>query len=118
MASRPCRAAWTRKSISRPCLLYDVDSEQFVESSTGQQGEVTALTFTPDGNRIFSGDGDRSARLWETSTGKQIREFRGHDDPITCVAVLPDGRRALTASGDRTIRVWDLEKGSEARRFD
>jgi WD40 repeat protein len=56
-------------------------------------------------------------RLWEVSTGKEIRKFEGHEDTSRIVAGLTDGRRALSCSHDRTLRLWDLDGGQEIRRY-
>src|SRR5262249_713460 len=44
--------------------------------------------------------------LFDTATGKQVREFRGHTGFVLSVAPSPDNRFLLSASGDQTLRVW------------
>jgi WD40 repeat protein len=47
------------------------------------------------------------ARLWDTSTGKEVNVLRGHEDEVVWGEFSPDGTRLVTASWDRTARVWD-----------
>jgi eukaryotic-like serine/threonine-protein kinase len=63
---------------------------------------------------VLTGSGDKTARLWDTSTGKEIRSFTG---PFSSVAFSPDGARVLTGSGDKTARLWDNSTGQEVRAF-
>jgi len=48
---------------------------------------------SPDGRRILSGSNDRTVRLWDVETGKELRVFEGHTDHVVSVAFSPDGRR-------------------------
>jgi WD40 repeat protein len=72
---------------------------------------------TPDGKYVVSGSGDKTVRLWELATGKEVRRFTGHADWVRSVAVTPDGQYVVSGSGDKTVRLWDLATGKEVRRF-
>jgi WD40 repeat protein len=45
--------------------------------------------------------------LFDTRTGKQLREFQGHTGVVWAVAPSPDNRYLLSASSDQTLRIWD-----------
>jgi WD40 repeat protein len=36
---------------------------------------VFAVTFPPDGKYVLTGSADRTARLWEATTGQEVRQF-------------------------------------------
>jgi WD40 repeat protein/serine/threonine protein kinase len=74
-------------------------------------GEVAGVAFSPDGTRIATGSGDRTARLWDARTGKQLLVLTGHTGWVTGVAFSPDGARVVTGSWDRTAKVWDARTG-------
>ena len=38
---------------------------------------VKRVAFSPDGARVLTGSLDRTARLWDAATGKEIRAFQG-----------------------------------------
>jgi len=59
-----------------------------------------------------------SLRLWDLSTGKEIRQFEGHTKDVRRVAISPDGKQLLSGSYDGTMRLWDLQTGKELKRFD
>ncbi len=66
------------------------------------------LVISNDGARIAGAMADRSIRIWDASSGKQLSLLRGHSDLVMDVAFSPDGQLLASASYDRTIRVWQL----------
>ena len=41
---------------------------------------VYSAAFSPDGSRIVTASGDKTARIWDAATAKEIAVLRGHDD--------------------------------------
>ncbi|MGH9831539.1 MAG: WD40 repeat domain-containing protein [Blastocatellia bacterium] len=62
---------------------------------------------------MVSGSRDKTALLWDVTTGRQLVAFKGHFDEIFSVAFSPDGRRLATGSNDKTVRLWDAATGQE-----
>jgi WD40 repeat protein/serine/threonine protein kinase len=79
----------------------------------GHADNVTAICFSPDGQYGLSGGADRTIRLWEIASGKEISRFEGHADKVSGVCFSPDGRYALSGSADGTVRMWDVRSGSK-----
>src|SRR5262249_35617420 len=65
------------------------------------------LGFSPDGKRLAVGCGDRSVKLWDLSTKRQVA-LTGHTSGVIWGAFSPDGRILATGSPDCTIRLWSL----------
>jgi WD40 repeat protein len=71
---------------------------------------VRSAAFSPDGRRIVTASGDKTARLWDAETGKPVgEELAGHDHYVYSAVFNPGGDRILTASWDKTARLWDAE---------
>jgi WD40 repeat protein len=78
--------------------------------------EVNCLALSPDGKTLATGEWDKSLRLWDAASGKELavlRESAAQDDrvPRVCsVAFSPDGK-TLAAGEDRggAVQLWDLE---------
>jgi WD40 repeat protein len=71
------------------------------------------VAFSPDGQRIVTGSGDNTAKVWEAATGRPLLMLKGHGNGILSVAFSPDGRRIVTGSEDATAKVWEAASGRE-----
>ena len=69
-----------------------------------------SYTLTPDNRTVVSGGGTGDLTLYNTQTGKKIRDLIGHRG-VWAVAASPDGRFLVSGSGDQTVRVWNLATG-------
>ena len=68
-----------------------------------------------DGRRAVSASDDKTLKVWELESGRELRTLAGHIGLVYGVAVSGDGRRAVSASEDKTLKVWDVESGRELR---
>jgi WD40 repeat protein/transcriptional regulator with XRE-family HTH domain len=78
---------------------------------------ILPVVFSPDGKYILTGSWDKTARLWDAQTGREVRQFIGHTANIWTAAFSPDGRYILTGSWDETSRLWDAKTGKEIHQF-
>ena len=69
-------------------------------------GRIVA-DYHPDGSILATGSSGRTVTLWETATGRKLRECAGHTEAVDAVAFSPDGTRLATGSSDNTLRLWD-----------
>jgi CHAT domain/WD domain, G-beta repeat len=76
---------------------------------------VKAVVFSPDGRRLATASQDKTARIWEVSSGKQLHTLT-HTGGVQCVAFSPDGRRLATTTG-KTTRIWDTHSGTPLHTF-
>jgi WD40 repeat protein len=74
---------------------------------------VLSAAFSPDGSRIVTASNDKTARIWDTASGKETAVLRGHDGTVSSAAFSRDGSRIVTASEDKTARIWDAASAKE-----
>jgi serine/threonine protein kinase len=78
----------------------------------GGRAVVGSVAFSPDGSRLASGSADRTIKIWDTASGREVLTLTGHTHEVWSVAFSPDGSRLASASRDKTIKIWDLAKGN------
>src|SRR5205085_269619 len=83
----------------------------------GHSSSLNSAVFSPGGRYVLTAGGDPTARLWETATGNEIRQFKGHTNLVNSAVFSSDGRYVLTASFDGTARLWEMATGKEIRQF-
>jgi WD40 repeat protein/predicted Ser/Thr protein kinase len=94
-------------TASATARIYELVPKPPPLPSLEHDGPVLRACFSLDGDRVLTASADRTARLWDASTGKELGVLRGHDGAVLCTAFSPDGRRIVTAGTDQTARVWD-----------
>lgn len=87
----------------------------------GHKSEIYSLAFSPDGRRLVSGSGDKTAKMWDLETGTcvytlaiediTIAENGPVDAGVTSVVFSPDGKFLAAGSLDTMVRIWDAETG-------
>lgn len=80
-----------------------------------KQSEVRAVAFGPKGETLVTAD-DATVRLWETSTGRPLRQYLGHRADVFEVAIDPDGKFLASGDVEGTLILWDFSSGKELRR--
>jgi WD40 repeat protein len=93
--------------------VRDTDTGACLANLEGHEGKITCIAFSPDGQRVASGSGDGTIRLWDACNGAQLACMRGHEGLVTSVAFSPDGQRIASGSVDKTVRTWDSAAGTE-----
>ncbi len=74
---------------------------------------LLGVVFSPNGTRVLTTSYDKTARIWDAQTGKELHTLRGHTSWVESAVYSPDGTHILTASNDNTARIWDAQTGKE-----
>lgn len=92
------------------CLWEPTTGKLLRDLSQGRMPATYGVAFSPDGQQVVTTDGN-PVRIWDTSTGKTVRELVGHTNGVMGVAWSDNGKWIATGSHDATIRIWDPSTG-------
>jgi WD40 repeat protein/serine/threonine protein kinase len=71
-----------------------------------------AVTFSPDGTRIVSGD-EQGIKVWDAATAEELKTL-SKVGMVSSVVFTPDGKRVISAGyGGHMVRIWDAQTGEE-----
>ncbi len=103
---------WQLYQSHTPKLIVP-EKISLVNSFTGHSSFVNYLAISPDGQTLVSGSADKTIKIWNLATGKEIRTLKGHSSFVNYLVISPDGQTLVSGSADKTIKVWNLANGQE-----
>jgi len=82
------------------------------------ESDVWSITFTPDGSKLISGDGDWNkpgkVKFWDAHSGKLLGSFE-HSGEVLSVACSPEGTRFAAGGWDRVLKIVPVNLRAGAR---
>ncbi|KAG1893275.1 WD40-repeat-containing domain protein [Suillus fuscotomentosus] len=75
----------------------------------GHEGDVRGIAFIAGTRLLVTGSDDKSLRVWDLDTGKQVGEpLWGHDAEVWRIAASPDGHWIASGGWNGSILVWEV----------
>lgn len=88
--------------------MVDFGARSSIEEIEAHKQAVSALAFSPVGDRFASGSVDGTVKVWDTKTLKPVCTLEGHAAQVTCIAFSPDGRTVVSSGSDGRMNGWRL----------
>jgi WD40 repeat protein len=96
--------------------IWDTATARRVDILSGHAGPVVSLAFDSAG-RLVSGSHDKTARVWEETTGKEVHRFEGHGNRVNAAASHPIDARIASGGREGTVQIWDGATGKAIRKL-
>ena len=90
-------------------------TEKTLKTLTGHTNLVTSVAWSPTGNQIASGSLDNTIKIWDVSTGKELKTVASGTS--LAIAWKPDGQRLASCSSNATIKIWDSNTGQLLQEY-
>lgn len=84
--------------------IHDVATGDPLQKFESHDGEIWDARFDPTGERIASASGDGTVRIWDSTSGEELRKIDATDGVTYGVAWA--GERLLSAGSDGATRLW------------
>jgi len=101
--------------LCSPARSQDYPIETVVQ--TGHYAGVTSVAFSPDGRFAATGSSDKTIKLWEVSTGREIRSYTGHTHEIRYLDFGPHGNYLASIDGDYHLKIWEIPTSRQVYDF-
>lgn len=89
---------------------------QAVKELVGHKEAVATVTYSPDGKQIATGSFDKTVKLWDAATLKEVRTLEGHNGMVLTVLFTKDGR-LLSGGEDNLVKLWQFASGPPPKPF-
>lgn len=94
---------------------------RFVRLATGEvqrtiaaHGNVTyRAIFSSDEKLLASSSRDRTARIWDVATGRELHRLDGFRCSVKAVVFSPDAELIAASGNDGMVKIWDVNTGIE-----
>lgn len=93
------------RPVPNTMLRVAYAGSELITTLKGHTDTVASASFSPDGRTIVTASRDYTARIWDSSTGKPLRELR-QSERVQSASFSPDGLRLVTGDERGTVRVW------------
>ncbi|ETO32883.1 WD-40 repeat-containing protein [Reticulomyxa filosa] len=97
--------------------MCNITTQAITKKFVGHSETVSFIRFSPDNQQLASCSYDKTIRIWDFESGKEIKRLSGHSDIIFELHYSSDGSALVSCSRDKTIRIWDVKSGKKCKKL-
>ena len=91
--------------------IYDSESWSRRATLADHEGEITALVYSVDGERLITAADDGEIIIRDGVSGAPEKRLNRHQGAVTALALSQDGRLLISAASDPLLIAWDIVSG-------
>jgi WD40 repeat protein len=88
-----------------------------LHTCSGHSSDITNVKVSPDNLYVVSSSKDNTIKIWDLTTGIEIKTITGHTGDVNSVDLSPDGSKIVSASADSTCKIWNFTTGNLITTF-
>ena len=105
------------KNLEHPDRPYTVEAEAALRKASdynsgvfvGHTDIVNSVHYNSDENLIVSASSDKTIKVWDALTAKEIYTLNNQSKPVIEALFSPDGNRIFSAEEGGVIKIWDTK---------
>jgi WD40 repeat protein/DNA-binding SARP family transcriptional activator len=97
--------SWQNGTVDK----VDLATGRVSTATQRHQGNVSSVTWAPDGRAFATTSTDNTVMLWDPRTLRPTATLRGHAGQVNTAAISPDGTRLYSAGLDSSVFIWDID---------
>ena len=99
--------------------VWNVNTGELIASLIGHTALVYALSFSPCGQYLASGDNSGTLRVWDVVNAKPVRVSTLYPEKHSVIpSYSPSGTLLAAGVGESTVAVWEVERCEKLDMFD
>jgi WD40 repeat protein/serine/threonine protein kinase len=106
-------------AVDRKLRVWAIATRKLLCETEGHANDVnvmgSAFSFSADGTTLGVGHNDKTAEIFEVSSGRRLAFLQGHKAAVTGAILLADRETVATASYDQAVKLWDKGTQQELR---
>jgi WD40 repeat protein len=95
--------------------FLDMTTGEVQRTLVGHTNMIYQTTLSPDEKLMGSSSRDRTARIWEVASGRELHQMNGFRCSVKAVAFSPGGQMLAASGNDGMVKIWDVKTGTELK---
>jgi WD40 repeat protein len=94
------------------------DSSLVREITPSHSDTVFSLDFSPDGKFLATASADKFVKVFDTASGKLVKQLSGHTHYVLGVSWKADGRLLASSGADKVVKLWTFPAGEQIKTIE
>jgi WD40 repeat protein len=90
--------------------ICDIKNGKTIRELKGHEQPLTSVCLSSDGKKIMTGSFDKTVRIWDVATGRELYQFVVDEYQSILASFSPNDKLSLVQGGlhSKNINIWDL----------